>query len=177
MCNCTSYVAWALQAHGQRTDWFVAGAMDTWNLPHVARLAGLEVGRTPRVGSVAVWPKLSPPFGHVAYVTGVERDGGIDVSEYNEPDGPRPFAFDQREDVRRARRRLHLRPESAGAAPLIPVGRRLVAALAVLEAPLSGSRERLEACDRALGPRPRDRRVRDGDARRRGCARRRLHRR
>ena len=99
MCNCTSYVAWALQAHGQRTDWFVPGAMDAWNWPHVARLAGLNVGRTPRVRSVAVWPELSPPFGHLAYVTGVEHDGRIDVSEYNEPDAPHPFGFDRREDV------------------------------------------------------------------------------
>ena len=27
MCNCTSYVAWALRANGQRTDWFIGGAM------------------------------------------------------------------------------------------------------------------------------------------------------
>jgi hypothetical protein len=31
MCNCTSYVAWALEANGQRTDWFIPGAMDAWN--------------------------------------------------------------------------------------------------------------------------------------------------
>src|SRR5438132_11786575 len=44
-CNCTSYVAWALHANRQRTDWFVPGAMDAANWPHVARLAGLGVGR------------------------------------------------------------------------------------------------------------------------------------
>jgi surface antigen len=99
MCNCTSYVAWALQANGQRIDWFVAGSMDAWNWPHVARLAGLTVGTRPVVGSVAVWPNLSPPFGHVAYVTGVDRDGGIDVSEYNRPGAPHPFAYDRRADV------------------------------------------------------------------------------
>ena len=26
-CNCTSYVAWALHANHQRTDWFVAGSI------------------------------------------------------------------------------------------------------------------------------------------------------
>jgi surface antigen len=98
-CNCTSYVAWALQANGQRIDWFIPGAMDAWNWPHVARLAGLKVGRQARVGAVAVWPKLDPPFGHVAYVTGIERDGGVDVSEYNPPDGLRPFEFDSRFDL------------------------------------------------------------------------------
>jgi surface antigen len=101
MCNCTSYVAWALQANGERIDWFVAGAMDAWNWPHVAALAGLRVGRRPRPGAVAVWPKLLPPFGHVAYVTAVERDGGFDVAEYNFPpaSGYRRFRFDRRHDV------------------------------------------------------------------------------
>src|SRR5659263_156975 len=39
-CNCTSYVAWALSANHQRTDWFIRGSMDAWNWPHVALLAG-----------------------------------------------------------------------------------------------------------------------------------------
>jgi surface antigen len=100
-CNCTSYVAWALEANGQRTDWFVAGAMDAWNWPHVARLAHLPIGRLPRVGAVAVWPRLAPPFGHVAYVTGVRVDGRIDVSEYNfgAREGYAPFTFDLRDGV------------------------------------------------------------------------------
>jgi surface antigen len=73
--------------------------MDAWNWPHVARLAGLTVSSTPRVGSVAVWPKLSPPFGHVAYVLGVEPDGGVDVGEYNAPGASSRFRFDRRDDV------------------------------------------------------------------------------
>ena len=101
MCNCTSYVAWALRANGQRTDWFIRGAMNAWNWPHVARLSHLAVRTRPHVGAVAVWPKLSPPFGHVSYVTGIERDGGIDVSEYNSPGTGAfdPFVFDLRRDV------------------------------------------------------------------------------
>ncbi|MGZ4414767.1 MAG: CHAP domain-containing protein [Gaiellaceae bacterium] len=104
MCNCTSYVTWALHANGQRTDWFIPGAMNAWNWPHVARLAHLPVGTRPRVRAVAVWPKLSPPFGHIAYVTGVGRDGGIDVSEYNSPGTWvfDPFVFDVRRDIRPA---------------------------------------------------------------------------
>ncbi len=76
-CNCTSYVAWALNANGERTDWFIPGSMDARNWVHVAHLKGIAVGRLPRVGAVAVWPRLSE-FGHVAYVTGLERDGGFD---------------------------------------------------------------------------------------------------
>jgi surface antigen len=103
VCNCTSYVAWALQANGRRTDWFIAGAMNAWNWPHVARLAGFRVGATPRAGAVAVWPRLAPPFGHVAYVTRVRADGGIDVAEYNLPgaDGFEPYLFDRRMDAAR----------------------------------------------------------------------------
>jgi surface antigen len=100
-CNCTSYVAWALDANGQRIDWFVPGAMDAWNWPNVARLKGLIVGSGPRVGAVAVWPKLAKPFGHVAYVTAVHPDGTFDVSEYNlgRTFGYPPFTYDRRQDV------------------------------------------------------------------------------
>ena len=96
-CNCTSYVAWALAANGYRTDWFIAGAMDAWNWPHVARLAHLIVGMKPRVGSVAVWPHWGR-FGHLAFVTAVNPDGTVDVVEYNLP-GARAFSFDRRQGV------------------------------------------------------------------------------
>lgn len=102
-CNCTSYVAWALHANGQRTDWFIRGSMDAWNWPNVARRGGLRVAAEPRVGAVAVWPKLDRPFGHVAYVTRVHGDGSFDVAEYNLP-GERShrFRFDTRAGVQRA---------------------------------------------------------------------------
>lgn len=93
-CNCTSFVAWALAANGQRTDWFVPGSMDAWNWANVARRAGLRVGPAPRVGAVAVWKDVRP-LGHVAYVTAVHANGRFDVAEYNAPRGVR-FAFDQR---------------------------------------------------------------------------------
>ena len=97
-CNCTSYVAWALEANGQRTDWFVPGAMDAQNWPLVARAAGLRVGRRPTVGAIAVWPDVAPPFGHVAYVTGVHGSMYFDVAEYNLPvaHGGSKFGFDTR---------------------------------------------------------------------------------
>jgi surface antigen len=82
-CNCTSYVAWALAANGRRIDWFRAGQMDAHNWPSVAREASISVGRSPGVDAVAVWPRLSPPWGHVAFVTAVHPDGTFDVAEYN----------------------------------------------------------------------------------------------
>jgi surface antigen len=101
-CNCTSYVAWALAANHQRTDWFIRGSMDAWNWPHVALLAHLTVDRVPTVGAVAVWPELARPFGHVAYVAIVHSRRLIDVAEYNLP-GPRgaeTFDFETRSFVR-----------------------------------------------------------------------------
>ena len=98
-CNCTSYVAWALQANGQRIDWFIRGAMNAWNWPHVARLGGIRTGTRPRVGAVAVWPKLSPPFGHLAYVSAVEPNGTFDVAEYN-ANMFEPFVFDVQKGAR-----------------------------------------------------------------------------
>jgi peptidoglycan DL-endopeptidase CwlO len=97
-CNCTSFVAWALAAHGYRTDWFIAGAMDSWNWPHVAQLAHLTVDQTPRVGSVAVWPHWGR-FGHLAFVTGIHDDGTFDVAEYNLPGRQPRFGFDIRRDI------------------------------------------------------------------------------
>jgi surface antigen len=102
-CNCTSYVAWALHANHQRTAWFIAGSMDAWNWPNVARRKGLRVASTPRVGAVAAWPKLARPFGHVAYVTRLHDDGTFDVAEYNRPgDRSHHFLFDVRTHVSRA---------------------------------------------------------------------------
>lgn len=115
-CNCTSYVAWALTANGQRTDWFIPGAMNAWNWPHVARLAGLAVDRRPAVGAVAVWPRVGAPFGHVAYVFGVDRGGRLDVAEYNLPTlwTPETLGFDVRSAVPAAGA-LFIHVPSAGA--------------------------------------------------------------
>jgi surface antigen len=103
VCNCTSYVAWALSANGQETSWFIPGSMDARNWVHVARLRGIPVGKAPRVGAVAVWPRLSE-LGHVAYVTRVDPGGRFDVGEYNLPTlgVEDSFAFDFRHDVSRA---------------------------------------------------------------------------
>ncbi len=92
-CNCTSYDAWALEANGRRTDWFRAGEMDAHNWPLVARAEGIPEGGVARAGAVAVWPRLSPPYGHLAFVTAVHPDGTFDVAEYNLL---RRFRFDAR---------------------------------------------------------------------------------
>jgi len=103
-CNCTSYVAWALEANHQRTEWFVAGRMDAYNWPAIARSHGLSTGTVPRIGAVAVWPRVAPPFGHVAYVTAVRPTGTFDVAEYNLPaaDGSNTYAFGWRTALSRS---------------------------------------------------------------------------
>jgi surface antigen len=100
-CNCTSYVAWALHANGLRTNWFIPGAMDAFNWPHVARLKGLQVVSTPAVGAVAVMPRLGGRLGHVAFVTGLGRGESFSVAEYNLPSltSSTHFEFDVRNDV------------------------------------------------------------------------------
>ena len=100
-CNCTSYVAWALQANGQSIDWFEPGRMDAKNWPLVAREKSIPLGRAPRIGAVAVWPKVEPPFGHVAYVTKLNAGGTFDVAEYNFRPAlhGRRFQFDTRRGV------------------------------------------------------------------------------
>jgi surface antigen len=101
MCNCTSYVARALQANGQRIEWFIPGPMNAWNSQHVARLDGLRVDRAPSVGSVAAWPQLANPLGHVAYAIGVRGPGLIAVADYNLPGSgdSQTFVFDTSTDV------------------------------------------------------------------------------
>jgi surface antigen len=99
VCNCTSYVAWALARNGYRTDWFVPGEMDARRWAAVARAAGIPGGSEPRRGAVAVWPWWKR-FGHVALVTRVRPGGRFDVAEYNEPGGVR-FGFDKRRNVSR----------------------------------------------------------------------------
>ena len=93
ICNCTSYVAWALDANGRRVDWFEPGEMDAHNWPRVARYAGIPTGPDARVDAVAVWPHATPPYGHVAFVTAVHPDGTFDVAEYNLR---RKYRFDAR---------------------------------------------------------------------------------
>lgn len=98
-CNCTSYVAWALERNGYRTDWFAPGEMDARRWGIVARKAGIPTGFRPRRGAIAVWPWWGR-FGHVALVTRVLPGGRFDVAEYNRPGGVR-YGFEKRRGVSR----------------------------------------------------------------------------
>ena len=102
VCNCTSYVAWALTANGQRTDWFDPGEMDALNWAVVARAHGIPTGKRPRIGAVALWPHVAPPYGHVAFVSAVDFSGAFAVAEYNfpTPDGSNTYVFDRRSGLR-----------------------------------------------------------------------------
>lgn len=69
---------WAVQKlTGWAGDWW--GNAATWAI-HAAR-DGFPVGLTPVVGAIAVWDDGG--FGHVAYVTGVDELGNIQVLEAN----------------------------------------------------------------------------------------------
>lgn len=89
-CQCTSYVAWKSSISGP-----VSGSMlKTWGSQETAnggdwgrlgRKYGYTVNSTPTAGSIMVFPYWSVPggYGHVAYVTSVNGDGTVNVSEYN----------------------------------------------------------------------------------------------
>ena len=69
---------WAVQKlTGWAGDWW--GNASTWAV-NAAR-DGFAVGTTPAVGAIAVWDDGG--FGHVAYVTGINEQGQIQVLEAN----------------------------------------------------------------------------------------------
>jgi surface antigen len=49
--------------------------------PGGARAAGIAVDTTPRAGDVAIWDIGA--FGHAMYVESVNKDGTINISQYN----------------------------------------------------------------------------------------------
>jgi surface antigen len=61
------------------------GPGDAYLWPQLAARYGYSTSKTPRVNSVVSWPRSgsSMPYGHVAWVEGVNADGTINVSEYN----------------------------------------------------------------------------------------------
>lgn len=77
--ECVSYAAWKVfQNHGYMPYWGGRGNANQW--PGNAASAGIPMGSTPRVGSVAVMS--GGYYGHVAYVEAV-NGGSIRVSQYN----------------------------------------------------------------------------------------------
>jgi len=82
--NCTAFAAWRIASrlgvasfsNSWKTTWGDAGHWDD-----AARVAGVTVDNTPKVGAIAV--NDVHKVGHVAYVNKVYSDGSFDVEEYN----------------------------------------------------------------------------------------------
>lgn len=76
--NCTSYVAWRVQSE-------LGVAIPGWgnanNWDNMAQKLGYRVDNTPAIGAIAVWERN---YGHVAYVTGVNLDGSVNIEQYNQ---------------------------------------------------------------------------------------------
>jgi len=83
--QCTSYAAWKfLAVHGQVFYNTRPGQGNAWNWPALARDQGYQTSSTPRANAVVSWG-IGPnrPYGHVAWVTAVNPNGTINVTEYN----------------------------------------------------------------------------------------------
>lgn len=94
--QCTSYVAWKLNAVGVPFHNLMGGGRfgDAGNWANNARRLGYKVNHTPAVGAVAQWEPGAfghSRWGHVAYVTKVEG-GMIEIEEYNY----KPYQFSKR---------------------------------------------------------------------------------
>jgi surface antigen/peptidoglycan hydrolase CwlO-like protein len=80
--ECVSYTAWKVyQTYGYMPYWGGSGDANQW--PGDAEAAGIPVGTTPKVGSVAIYMGgASDPWGHAMWVVGVNGDT-ITVDQYN----------------------------------------------------------------------------------------------
>jgi len=78
--ECVSYTAWKVHESGRYMPyWGGIGNANQWD--DNARSAGIPVDGSPRAGDVAI--KNSMPYGHAMYVESVNRDGTINISQYN----------------------------------------------------------------------------------------------
>jgi surface antigen len=80
--ECVSYTAWMVyKTYGYMPYWGGSGNANEW--PGDARAAGIPVGSTPKVGSVAIYMGGSgDPFGHAMWVDSISGNM-ITVSQYN----------------------------------------------------------------------------------------------
>lgn len=80
--ECVSYTAWMVyKTYGYMPYWGGSGNANQW--PADARAAGISVGSTPKVGSVAIYMGgAGDPFGHAMWVTGI-NGSNITVQQYN----------------------------------------------------------------------------------------------
>ena len=83
--QCTSYAAWKFQAHFGRVFYNTRpGQGSAWNWPALAADQGYRTSSEPRANAVVSWPiGPSRPYGHVAWVTSVNDDQTINITEYN----------------------------------------------------------------------------------------------
>lgn len=83
--QCVSYTAWRFYAtYGKEFNNTRPGQGSAWNWPNLARDQGYQTSSTPLVGDVVSWPiGQNRPYGHTAWVIGVNGDGTINVAEYN----------------------------------------------------------------------------------------------
>ena len=78
VCQCTSYAGWKVK----ETWGYDIGAWGNANTWHTsAESLGFKVNHTPKAGTVAV--STAGYWGHVMWVEGVNSDGTINLSEYN----------------------------------------------------------------------------------------------
>lgn len=84
--NCTSYVAWKI---GQLTGKVPMGMGNGGQWDDTARTHGYTVDNTPEPGDAAVWDYMykDDPWGHVAFVESVNKDGTANISQWNIPNG------------------------------------------------------------------------------------------
>ncbi len=83
--QCVSYTAWRFYAtYGKDFNNTRPGQGSAWNWPNLARDQGYTTSSAPQVGDIVSWPiGQNRPYGHTAWVTGVNGNGTINVAEYN----------------------------------------------------------------------------------------------
>ena len=83
VCQCTSFVAWKLNAVSGYDISRDGKSWNAYNWKENAQSQKKRVDNTPTVGSVAWWNKAPQmPYGHVAYVSAVNGNS-VTVEEYN----------------------------------------------------------------------------------------------
>ena len=78
VCQCVSYTGWKVY---ERYGIYISAWGNANNWHNSARSLGYRVDHTPEAGSVAI--STSGPWGHAMWVEGVNTNGTINVSEYN----------------------------------------------------------------------------------------------
>ncbi len=78
VCQCVSYTGWKVY---ERYGYRISAWGDAKNWPNSARRLGFRVDHNPEAGSVAI--STGGAYGHAMWVESINRNGTINVSEYN----------------------------------------------------------------------------------------------